>query len=71
MSGSRPLSRTLKQPCRTPRQTHVARLLGRESSEIEWLLESDDPSVRYLTLTEVLGEAADSEEVRAARDRRS
>jgi len=34
---------------------------------VNWLLDSDDPSVRYLTLTGVLGERSDSKEVLAAK----
>ena len=34
---------------------------------IEWLLQSEDPSIRYLTLTEVLGEPVDSPEAQSAR----
>ncbi len=34
---------------------------------VNWLLESGDPSLRYLTLTEVLGEPSDSREAAAAK----
>lgn len=34
---------------------------------IPWLLESDDPSVRFSTLTELLGSSPDSSEAAAAR----
>src|SRR5712692_6771089 len=34
---------------------------------VDWLLESGDPSIRYLTLTNVLGQPADSREVLAAK----
>jgi len=34
---------------------------------VNWLLESDDPSIRYLTLTEVLDRPSDSKEVLAAK----
>lgn len=34
---------------------------------VRWLLESDDPSIRYLTFTEVLGRSQDSKDVEAAR----
>ena len=34
---------------------------------INWLLESGDPSIRYLTLTELLGRPSDSREVLAAK----
>lgn len=34
---------------------------------VDWLLEPDQPSVRYYTLTELLGRRADDPEVRAAR----
>src|SRR5438445_86848 len=33
---------------------------------VNWLLQSDDPSIRYLTLTEVLGKSQDSPEVESA-----
>jgi len=33
---------------------------------VKWLLESEDPSIRYLTLTDVLGQPLDSKEVLAA-----
>src|SRR5438309_7828898 len=33
---------------------------------VNWLLQSDDPSIRYLTLTEVLGKSEDSPEVESA-----
>ncbi len=33
---------------------------------VDWLLGSDDPSVRYLTLTEVLDESPDSGRARTA-----
>ncbi len=36
---------------------------------VNWLLQSDDPSIRYLTLTEVLGRPDDSPEVEPARKR--
>jgi hypothetical protein len=36
---------------------------------VEWLLEEDQPSVRYRTLTQVLGRAEDDPEVVAARER--
>jgi hypothetical protein len=35
---------------------------------VEWLLSSEDPSIRFLTLTEVLGATSRSAAVRAARD---
>ncbi len=34
---------------------------------VEWLLDSDDPSLRYLTLTEILDRPSDSKEVLAAK----
>jgi hypothetical protein len=34
---------------------------------VKWLLESRDPSIRYLTLTDVLGQPSDSREVLAAK----
>jgi hypothetical protein len=37
------------------------------SDGVAWLLASEDPSVRYLTLTEIVGESPRSREVRAAR----
>lgn len=40
---------------------------GRRSDPaVRWLLNSEDPSIRYLTLTEVLGEPANSADVRSA-----
>jgi hypothetical protein len=36
-------------------------------SAIDWLLDSGDPSIRYLTLTEILNRAIDSEEVESER----
>jgi hypothetical protein len=38
------------------------------SDGVEWLLASKDPSVRYLTLTQVVGESPRSRQVRAARE---
>src|SRR5467141_4176846 len=35
---------------------------------VNWLLQSDDPSIRYLTITEVLGKSQDSPEVESARN---
>jgi hypothetical protein len=43
--------------------------VDREDPGVRWLLGSKDPSVRYLTLTEVLGKAEGSGEVRAAKQR--
>ena len=34
---------------------------------IDWLLDSGDPSIRYLTLTEILDQSTDSKEVESAR----
>ena len=34
---------------------------------VKWLLESEDPSIRYLTLTDVLGQPSNSREVLAAK----
>ncbi len=42
--------------------------MDRNDSAARWLLESEEPSVRYLTLTGVLGEATDSPEVKKAQD---
>jgi hypothetical protein len=36
---------------------------------VKWLLESEDPSIRYLTLTDVLGQRSDSSEVLAEKRR--
>ena len=41
--------------------------MDRNDPAIEWLLKSEDPSIRYLTLTEVLVEPVDSPEVQSAR----
>ena len=38
-----------------------------EHAVLEWLLSEEDPSVRYLTLVDLLGNAADSDEAMAAR----
>ncbi len=38
-----------------------------EQKTVDWLLEKDNPPVRYLTMTELLGEAENSEEVRLAK----
>ncbi len=35
---------------------------------IDWLLEEDQPSIRYLTLTQILGRPEDNPEVRTARE---
>src|SRR3989442_13864025 len=35
---------------------------------VNWLLQSDDPSIRYLTLTEPLRKSQDSPEVESARN---
>jgi hypothetical protein len=43
--------------------------MDREDPGVRWLLQSKDPSVRFLTLTEVLGKTETSREVRAARTR--
>src|SRR5437879_10053699 len=34
---------------------------------VNWLLESDDPSIRYLTLTEILDRPSNSKEVLSAK----
>ncbi len=41
--------------------------MGPKDPAIDWLLDSGDPSIRYLTLTDVLGQSSDSSEVMAAR----
>ncbi len=41
---------------------------GKEKSVLEWLLEEDQPSVRYLTLTQLLDKPEDDPEVREARE---
>src|SRR6266496_1210927 len=38
-----------------------------EDPAVNWLLESDDPSIRYLTLTEILDRPSDSKEALAAK----
>src|SRR6266705_3840284 len=38
-----------------------------KAPRVNWLLESDDPSIRYLTLTEILNRPSDSKEVLAAK----
>jgi hypothetical protein len=42
--------------------------VDRNDPALRWLLESEDPSVRYLTLAEILGEPTDSPEVKETRD---
>ena len=47
---------------------HLRRTLNRANvPAVQWLLKSKDPSIRYLTLTEILGQAEDSKEARNAR----
>jgi len=38
-----------------------------DNSAVNWLLESDDPSIRYLTLTEILDRPSNSKEVLSAK----
>jgi len=45
--------------------THVR--AGKDSRVIDWLLEDEQPAVRYLTLTEVLGRTENDSDVRSAR----
>jgi hypothetical protein len=40
-----------------------------QADPVDWLLEKDNPSVRYFTLTEILEQAADDPDVKAAKDR--
>ena len=40
-----------------------------KQSGLDWLLEKEDPPIRFLTLQEILGRASDSKEVVEARDR--
>jgi hypothetical protein len=42
--------------------------VDRNDSAVRWLLESEEPSVRQMTLTDVLGQAIDSPEVKKAQD---
>ncbi len=42
---------------------------GGQGAALDWLLESDQPSVRYYALTELLGRRPDDPEVRRARSR--
>jgi hypothetical protein len=44
-------------------------MVSRADPAIQWLLDSEDPSIRYFTLTDVLGKTSRSSKVRAARDR--
>jgi hypothetical protein len=46
-----------------------ARSVRKDDPAAVWLLESQDPSIRYLTLTEVLGRSPRSRQVGEARDR--
>ncbi|MGI0091021.1 MAG: hypothetical protein ACREBS_04880 [Nitrososphaerales archaeon] len=41
---------------------------GNNSSVIDWLLKEDQPSVRYLTLRELLGRSEKDSEVKSARE---
>ncbi len=41
----------------------------KRSKAIDWLLEEDQPSVRYLTLTQILGRSEDDPEVESAEER--
>lgn len=43
--------------------------MGRNDEAIKWLLDSKDPSIRYLTLTEIIGEPEESKEVQSAKTR--
>ncbi|MFQ5907896.1 MAG: hypothetical protein ACE5JE_03580 [Thermoplasmata archaeon] len=43
-------------------------MVGQEKEVLGWLLASEDPSIRYLTLTHVLDEAEDHPRVREARE---
>ncbi len=43
--------------------------MDRNDSAVNWLLHSEDPSIRYLTLTEVIGEPEESKEVQTAKAR--
>jgi hypothetical protein len=47
---------------------HAATMLAEEPA-VAWLLESEDPSIRLLTLTDVLGKTHRSAAVRKPRDR--
>jgi len=42
-------------------------MMNRNDPAIQWLLHSEDPSIRFFTLTDILGEPPDSRQVRAAR----
>ena len=42
--------------------------MDRNDSAVRWLLESEEPSVRQMTLTDLLGQATDSPEVKKAQD---
>src|SRR5512139_3310080 len=42
--------------------------MERDDPVIQWLLSSNDPSVRYLTLVDLLGQSNRSREGKAARD---
>ena len=42
--------------------------VDRNDSAVRWLLESEEPSVRQMTLTNLLGQATDSPEVKKAQD---
>jgi hypothetical protein len=42
--------------------------MKKNSSAIDWLLEEDQPSIRYLALTELLGRSEADSEVKSARE---
>ncbi len=46
----------------------MAKTTGRDKAVIEWLLEDDQPAIRYLTLTQVLDKREDDPEVEETRE---
>ena len=46
-----------------------ASLVDRDRAAVRWLLESNDPSVRYMVLVDILDVSKDSEEASSARAR--
>src|SRR5207244_12717774 len=70
--GERPPDLLLpkQSACRQPRSTRATRRRPemKSKSALDWLLEEDQPSVRYLTLTQLLERPLDDPAVAAATD---
>ena len=52
----------------TNNESNVGSHMDTDEPAIRWLLRSDDPSIRFLTLTDLLDEPSDSREAQTARD---